>query len=251
MRSITAVIIDNETESIQKLKQFTADNQLIIEVISFAKNIKESIDTIKNFKPELVFVNASEENFENYNLFLELDFNLPKLVFMGNDKANAYKAMKLNAVDFILKPLDGNDFILAIYKAIKAIEMELIFQNQKVQQINTINSMYQSNNYVAVASIDKIELIKTEDIIYCKAEGKYTEFNLSNGTKILSSKNLGEYKNALESGSFFRIHHSYVVNIKHIIKITKKDGYYCEFINGDKLPIAKRRQDEFLKFIKL
>src|SRR5690554_2463226 len=145
MRSITAVIIDNETESIQKLKQFTADNQLIIEVISFAKNIKESIDTIKNFKPELVFVNASEENFENYNLFLELDFNLPKLVFMGNVKANAYKAMKLNAVDFILKPLDGNDFILAIYKVIKTIEMELIFQNQKVQQINTINSMYQSN----------------------------------------------------------------------------------------------------------
>lgn len=251
MRSITAVIIENEIDSIQKLKQFSHENNLIIDVISFPNNIKESIEIIKNAKPELIFINSTEENFENYNLFLELDFNLPKMVFMSNELEFAYKAMKLNAVDFLLKPLSENDFIIAIYKAMKLIEMEQIFQNQKVQQINTINSLYQSNNYVAVASIDKIELLKTDDIIYCKAEGKYTEFHLLNGTKILSSKNLGEYKNILESGSFFRIHHSYVINIKHILKITKKDGYYCEFINGDKLPIAKRRQDEFLKFIKL
>ncbi|MGZ5255646.1 MAG: LytTR family transcriptional regulator DNA-binding domain-containing protein [Flavitalea sp.] len=47
------------------------------------------------------------------------------------------------------------------------------------------------------------------------------------------------------------MHHSYVVNIKHITKILKKDGYSCEFINGIALPVAKRRQEEFIKFIKL
>ena len=170
---------------------------------------------------------------------------------MSGEVEYAYKAIKLNAVDFLQKPLNVNDFIISIYKTLKMIEMEQVFQNQKIQQINTINSLYQSNDYVAIASIDKIELLKIDDIVYCKAEGKYTEFHLSNGKKILSSKNLGEYKNILESGSLFRIHHSYVINIKHITKITKKDGYYCELINGDKLPIAKRRQDEFLKFIKL
>lgn len=251
MRSITAVIIEDEIETIQKLKQFSLENNLIIEVIAFAVNIKESIEVIKEHKPELIFINTTEENLENFNLFLELDFNLPKLVFMSGEVEDAYKAIKLNAVDFLQKPLNVNDFIISIYKTLKMIEMEQVFQNQKIQQINTINSLYQSNDYVAIASIDKIELLKIDDIVYCKAEGKYTEFHLSNGKKILSSKNLGEYKNILESGSLFRIHHSYVINIKHITKITKKDGYYCELINGDKLPIAKRRQDEFLKFIKL
>jgi two-component system LytT family response regulator len=251
MRSITAVIIEDEIETIQKLKQFSLENNLIIEVIAFAVNIKESIEVIKEHKPELIFINTTEENLENFNLFLELDFNLPKLVFMSGEVEYAYKAIKLNAVDFLQKPLNVNDFIISIYKTLKMIEMEQVFQNQKIQQINTINSLYQSNDYVAIASIDKIELLKIDDIVYCKAEGKYTEFHLSNGKKILSSKNLGEYKNILESGSLFRIHHSYVINIKHITKITKKDGYYCELINGDKLPIAKRRQDEFLKFIKL
>jgi two-component system LytT family response regulator len=251
MRSITAVIIEDEIETIQKLKQFSLENNLIIEVIAFAVNIKESIEVIKEHKPELIFINTTEENLENFNLFLELDFNLPKLVFMSGEVEYAYKAIKLNAIDFLQKPLNVNDFIISIYKTLKMIEMEQVFQNQKIQQINTINSLYQSNDYVAIASIDKIELLKIDDIVYCKAEGKYTEFHLSNGKKILSSKNLGEYKNILESGSLFRIHHSYVINIKHITKITKKDGYYCELINGDKLPIAKRRQDEFLKFIKL
>ena len=87
--------------------------------------------------------------------------------------------------------------------------------------------------------------------MYCKAEGKYTEFVLSNKQKILSSKNLGEYNSLLLNNYFFRIHHSYVVNIKKIVKIVKKDGFYCEFEHGISLPVAKRRQEEFVKFIKI
>ena len=94
-------------------------------------------------------------------------------------------------------------------------------------------------------------MIKLAEIVYCKAEGKYTEFVLINKQKILSSKNLGEYSSILMSNQFFRIHHSYVVNIKQILKITKKDGLYCEFANGISLPVAKRRQEEFVKFLKL
>lgn len=129
--------------------------------------------------------------------------------------------------------------------------MEISFQDQKLNQINSINSSSQNNGFLAISSTDKIELIKVDDIVFCRADGKYTEFVLSNGTKILSSKNLGEYNNVLTYNYFFRIHHSYVINIKHISKITKKDGLYCEFTNGVALPIAKRRQEEFIKFIKL
>ena len=151
MRSITAVIIEDEIETIQKLKQFSLENNLIIEVIAFAVNIKESIEVIKEHKPELIFINTTEENLENFNLFLELDFNLPKLVFMSGEVEYAYKAIKLNAIDFLQKPLNVNDFIISIYKTLKMIEMEQVFQNQKIQQINTINSLYQSNDYVAIA----------------------------------------------------------------------------------------------------
>ena len=97
--------------------------------------------------------------------------------------------------------------------------MELSFQNQKVNQIKSYGSETSENGFIAISSSDKIELIKVEDIMYCKAEGKYTEFVLSNKQKILSSKNLGEYNSLLLNNYFFRIHHSYVVNIKKQLKL--------------------------------
>src|SRR5690606_32843256 len=158
-------------------------------------------------------------------------------------KEKAYEAFKEKAIDFILKPLQTNNIILSIYKVSNYVEMEMTFQNQKIKDLNSVNSLYLNSDYISVAFVDKIELIKKEDIIFCKADGKYTEFNMINGSKVVSSKNLGEYQDILGEEFFYRIHHSYIINIKHIIKITKKDGYYCEFSNKVKLPIAKRRQE--------
>jgi two-component system LytT family response regulator len=183
----------------------------------------------------------------------EIAFNIPKFIFISDDTSKAYRAFQLNAVDFLKKSLDFNEIIVSLYKVIKLIEMEISFQNQKVNQIKSfgIENSDNGNGFIAISSSDKIELIKIEDILYCKADGKYTEFILVNKHKILSSKNLGEFNSVLMSNHFFRIHHSYVVNLKQILKITKKDGLYCEFPNGVSLPVAKRRQEEFVRFLKL
>lgn len=251
MKLVSAVVIENDSETKQVLRKFGDDNSLIIHIIDIAENLESGIELIRHHKPELVFLSATEENINNFKLVNDLEFHSPKFIFISHDVKDAYHAFRCNAVDFILKPLDFNTIIISIYKVIKTIEMEISFQNQKLQQINSINTLHQTNDYIAVASIDKIELIKFENIIFCKAEGKYTEFTLTNGLKVLSSRNLGEYSLALGEKYFFRIHHSYIINIKHIVKISKKDGFYCEFINGATIPIAKRRQEEFIKFIKL
>jgi two-component system LytT family response regulator len=181
----------------------------------------------------------------------QLEFSIPKLVFISARKDYAIKAFKHNAIDFLLKPIDFNAIIIAIYKVIKTREMERSYQNQKINNINILNTVSQTNDYVAVASLEKIELIPMAEIIFCKADGKYTSFILSKGNKIMSSRNLGEYSTILDNNYFFRIHHSYIINLRHIIKISKKDGYFCELSNGTILPVAKRRQDDFNKFIKL
>ena len=126
--------------------------------------------------------------------------------------------------------------------------MERVFQNDVIGKIATINTLQKKFEYVSITSVDKIELLKVEDIIYCKADGKYTEFYTLNKNKVVSSRNLGEYVPSLNK-NFFRIHHSYIINIRHLVKIIKKNGLFCELINGDVLPVAKRRQEEFVKFI--
>ena len=251
MKLIKALLIDDDIETNQHIKKFGEENAVIISICGYSPTLQDSIEFIKEAKPELIFFNPSTENLAHFNLLKTLDFNVPKFIFISKDEKDAFQAFRHNAIDFLKKPLDYSDLIVSLYKVIKHIEMEISFQDQKLNQINSINSTNQNNGFLAISSTDKIELIKVDDIVFCRADGKYTEFVLNNGTKILSSKNLGEYNNVLTYNYFFRIHHSYVINIKHISKIIKKDGLYCEFTNGVALPIAKRRQEEFIKFIKL
>ena len=251
MRLIKALIIDSNADIINQLTKFAEENSVIIEICGASNSLEEGIELVKTCKPELLFLDPTDANLNSFVLMKELDFNIPKFIFITDDESKAYQGYKYNAVDFQKKPLDYNELIISIYKVIKLIEMEISFQNQKVNQIKGVNFEVNDTGFIAISSSDKIELIKLEDIVYCKAEGKYTEFVLSNKQKILSSKNLGEFHTILYSTYFFRIHHSYVVNIKQILKITKKDGLYCEFGNGISLPVAKRRQEEFVKFLKL
>ncbi|MEJ1223880.1 LytR/AlgR family response regulator transcription factor [Sediminicola sp. 1XM1-17] len=251
MKTIYAMIISQEKETLQILSKFAKENSMIVTIDEGGSNLKEGISIIKERKPQVVFLTTSTDNLAQFDLLHTLDFNIPKFIFISDDKTMAYNAFKLNAVDFLLKPMNFNDIIIALYKAIKVIEMEISYQNEKVKDIDTINLKFQNDEYLAISSMDKIELVKIEDIVYCKADGKYTEFILLGNKKILSSKNLGEYKNILDHNYFFRIHHSYIVNIKQIVGISKKDGLYCEFSNGALLPVAKRRQEGFAKFIRL
>jgi len=251
MTAINAVIISHEKETLMILKKFAEENYMIVQIVGAAPCIKDGIVLIKSKKPDAIFLNIELEDDSFFEMLEQLEFSIPKLVFISTHKEYAIKAFKHNAVDFLLKPIDFNSIIIAIYKVIKRIEMERAFQNQKINNINTLNPVNQTNDYVAVASLEKIELIPMTEIIFCKADGKYTVFVLSNGNKIMSSRNLGEYSSILDNSYFFRIHNSYIINLRHISKILKKDGYFCELSNGAILPVAKRRQDDFNKFIKL
>jgi two-component system, LytTR family, response regulator len=251
MKLIKAIIIDNNVNVISQLSKFAEENTVIINICGFCDNFIDGIELIKAHKPDLIFLDPTDDNLASFDLVKELAFNIPKFIFVSDDKNKAYEAFQYNAVDFLTKKIKFNELIVSIYKVIKLIEMEISFQNQKVHQVNSFGSETSTSGFIAISSSDKIELIKLSEIVYCKAEGKYTEFVLINKQKILSSKNLGEYSSILMSNQFFRIHHSYVVNIKQILKINKKDGLYCEFANGISLPVAKRRQEEFVKFLKL
>lgn len=251
MTPVNAIIISEEKETFQILKKFEEENAVIMEIVGSAASIQDGMILIKSKKPDLIFLDIIFKDDLFFEMLEQLEFSIPKLVFISAYKDNAVKAFKHDAVDFLLKPIDFNAIIMAVYKVIKRRAMERSYQHQKMNNINTSNADNQKNDYVAVSSLEKIELMPMSEIIFCKAEGKYTVFILSNGSKIMSSRNLGEYSSILDNSHFFRIHHSYIINLRHISKISKKDGYYCELSNGVILPVAKRRQDDFNKFIKL
>ena len=207
MIQINAVVISENNDSVVLLDRFAAENYFLLKIVGNASSTVEGIEMIKQKKPAVVFIDIFYKDDSFFEVMNQLDFNAPKLILISQYENDAVKAFKYNAIDFIFKPIEFNKVILSLYKVAKRIEMEESNQQEKIRNIATLNAGKDTNEYVAIASLDK----------------KY----------------------------FFRIHHSYIINISQICKISKKDGFFCEMPDGIILPVAKRRQEDFNVFIGL
>ena len=100
-----------------------------------------------------------------------------------------------------------------------------------------------------VPTQDGIDFYNTQDIIYCKADGSYTLMILTNNQHTLVCKNLLDFENLLIDSGFCRVHHSYLVNLKHVQKYVKGDGGYVILTDNHHVDISRRKKDEFLALL--
>jgi len=247
MNTYNVAIIDDALVDVLTLEKIISSYCININSVVHMTSIDEGIEEINNNKPDIVFLDVMIKDNVIFDFLDKFSLENVPVIFLSSDRGFAVNAFQSNAVDFILKPLKVENVILSINKAIKAIELKDVQHN--------INSSLRKRNdnfdYLAISSLDKIDFIKKDDVMFCMAEGKYTTFFLMGGKKIVSSKNLGEYEKVLDSSCFYRIHHGYIINIKYLISIIKKDGVYCELSNRITIPVSKRRQESFNRFIKL
>jgi two-component system LytT family response regulator len=248
MQQYTCVIIDDEISNLKLLKHFIATFLPNLKIIGEATNVEEGINTINSEKPEILFLDIQLNEKNAFDILNNLDLGEFEIIFVTAFEDYALKAFKYNAIDYVLKPIIIDDLILAVRKCIRRIEEKksfLIKDHSLIKKKATCSS-----KFISIASINKVDVIKMEDIIFCKSDGRYTSFYLINNEEIIACKNLGQFEEILDDTLFFRIHHSYIINLNHLISITKNTGYYCEMVNEINLPIAKRRQESLRTFLK-
>lgn len=246
------VIVDDEINNILILKHFVSKYCLNVEVVGQALTVSEAITEINCKQPDIVFLDVRLNESEVFEVLDKVDYQNMQVIFVTAYDEYAVKAFKYNAIDYILKPIAIEEVILAVNKAIQKTNQQHYFDFQNLASLSKPQSESSENrDYLAVASLDKIDLVKTSEIMYVVAESKYTIFHLKEGKQLTSSKNLAHYEKILDEAYFFRIHHTYLVNMRYVSKIIKKDGSYCEITNGVLIPIAKRKQDDFNRFLKI
>ncbi|MHC0442849.1 LytR/AlgR family response regulator transcription factor [Flavobacterium sp. 3-210] len=251
MKKYKAILVDDEVNNIMLLKHLISKYCINIEIIGEALTINDAINVINEMNPDILLLDIRLNGREVFEMLDEIKISKSQVIFVTSHDEYALKAIKYNAIDYILKPVIIEDLILSINKAIKKIEMENYFDFSSIH-IDKIEKDFSDNrDYIAVASIDKVELIKTADILYVGSDSKYATFFLINGKAHVSNKNLIFYESVLDPAVFFRIHKSYIINIKYTVRIIKKDGSYCELVNGMFLPISKRKQELFNRFLKI
>lgn len=242
---IKAIIIDDEPHCVTALqndiKMFCPD----VEVAEVCHSAKEGLLAIKNIHPQLVFLDVEMPWMNGFEMLEVLDKHINfQIIFTTAYDQFAARAFRVSAIDYLLKPIDGNDLVNAVEKAKKL--MPAAGSNSNISNLLQNAKAAPAEQRIAVPNRNGFEFVHVSDILYCKADGAYTTIVLTNNRKLVLSKPLGETEQLLPAELFERAHHSVLVNIQHVNHFIKTNGSYLIMTNGDELNVAKSKKDHLL-----
>ena len=249
---IRTIIIDDEPSAVNVLslllkKKCKEDIQII--ATSNSPHLGKTL--IEEHQPELVFLDIEMPGMTGIDLVRNFPDPNFRVVFITAFDDYAVEAFRLSAIDYLLKPVEADDIVRVVEKIKKDIRknentINLQLQNlQKILMQNTITS----ESKVGIGMADKIVFVNIADISYCKAEGAYTHVFFTDGKKIVASKSLGEFEHQLTHHKFFRIHHSFLINLHHVKEFQRFDGGYVIMNNNVRLEVSHRKRNDFLDAI--
>lgn len=248
---IRCIIVEDEVRCVNVLQRLIQTNTwLPLEIVSVVDTVADAIAEINLNKPDLIFLDIELKDGSSFGIFDYLNHRDFKVIFTTAFDNFAIKAFKYSALDYLLKPLDNQEFKTALEKFSKLTKSSSIQEN-----IENANQLYKSepdwkHQRIAIRKNEEVFFEKLEHIIAFKASGGYTEIFTLDGKKHLTTKNLGFYEDlATDSSQFIRIHHSTIINLDYISSlhfpknssnayITMKDKTTYE-VSSRKLPQIK------------
>ena len=278
--SHTFIIIDDNQDDVTKT-QAIAERFRNLSFLASANSYDDGVNLILEHQPHLVFLEIDPSD-KKSNLSLSLINELyrylkivPKIIVTTNKKDLAYEALQYEVVDYLLKPLNINDFRKAILKFDRAIQSDLphmevknpvatyevldeaeveTFKEDAIDEnINdievkitpfsiekpTVVQQPDKSLIICVKSYGDYRYIESEDILYFEADNNSTDIHLNNGEMITAFKTLKHFETVLPTHQFLRIHNSYIINVNQVSRI-HTGNTVCYIKNSTtKLPFSK------------
>jgi two-component system, LytTR family, response regulator len=244
---LKACIIDDEANSREVLELMLRENHADIIIAATAANIKDGLKIIEQHQPALIFLDVEMPGGSGFDLVKQLKEPFPEIIFCTAFGHYAIKAIECSALAYLLKPVSSQKLHEAIQRAkTKSNPLQRSLQMNVLQE--QLHQTKEASRFL-LNTVEDIKVIRFDEVVCCIAESNYTKIYLTDGSKIVASKTLKEFELLLNRPNFFRIHHSYLINLHHIKRISKTDGCTVELPNNLSLDVAKSKKDELLEKI--
>lgn len=244
-----ALIVDDEQmarETIQEIIKLYCPQ---ITTIAEAHSVQTAIEALHSRKPDLLFLDIRLEGGNGFDVLKQAAVDNLNIIFITAYDEYAIKAFKVSAIDYLLKPIDPDDFINAVNKAHQKVLKESMNSRLNLFLQNMMHQNEEIKN-ITLNTAENFHLVKIQDIIYCEAYKNYTTFHLTQGKPITVSKNLREYEELLPTSSFMRPHQSYLVNFNHVVRYEKGDKNLLITTGQHQVPVAIRKKEQVIQFLK-
>ncbi|MDQ3015519.1 MAG: LytTR family DNA-binding domain-containing protein [Bacteroidota bacterium] len=248
MKKLSVILIDDESSSRNALRQKLQTHCPDLEIVKECENGEEGILAIELEKPDIVFLDVEMPRMNGFVMLQRLLHRDFELIFTTAYEHYAVQAIRVSALDYLVKPIEIKSLVEAVDRARERRRGDV--HNQRIENLlsNLVNEK-DRNNRLAVASLEGLQFVLMDDIIYLEAESNYTSIYLQSDPRIIVSKVLKDFEELLPSNKFIRIHHSHIINLNHLRKYLKGEGGQVEMSNGKMLDISRRKKEEFIRAI--
>lgn len=239
---IRAIVVDDEQPSREAIRNYLRDYCDEVEVVATASSVKTAFKVIQKNKPDVVFLDIElpdGKGFDLLSMFSKIDF---RIIFVTAYSEYAIKAFRVNAVDYLLKPVKIDEIKAAVEKVRNNHSYDPEIVSGLVKSLSESTHLQPT---LVVSNIKGFEVLKIDEIIMCKADGYCTNFYLTGNRKATSSKNLKQFEILLTEYKFVRVHHSYIVNLNHVCSYTRQGEIILS--ENNKASLGDNFRNVFLK----
>lgn len=239
---IKASIIDDELHCLESLQALIKKYCPTIEILEVYSSSKAGLLGLRQNPPDILFLDVEMPWMNGIEMLKAMGDVKFKVIFTTAHNQYAVQAFRLSAIDYLLKPINQKD----LSEAVSRISLEDTNMNEGIQHLTYNLENPEIRHRVAIPSRDGLDFILIENIIYCEADSNYTHIYLMNDKHIIMSKPLKDLDLQLRPYNFCRIHHSYLINLNHLIKYIRGNAGYVVLVNNKSLNVSRAKKQELL-----
>ncbi|WP_443939521.1 LytR/AlgR family response regulator transcription factor [Pedobacter sp. MW01-1-1] len=252
MTKLKAIIVDDEEFARSSLFFLLQQNCQQVEIIGIARSVAEAEELLAKNSIDLIFLDIAMPGGSGFDLIPAAQKHKAAVIFTTAYDQYALKAIKANALDYLLKPIDIDELIQAVEKVSEHIK---IYRNSnqsddRISNLATTLSTKSEGRKLTLPYGQGFKMIDVDEIIYIVADSNYSIVNLINNEKITVSKVLREFEELLPTEQFVRVHKSNIINLNYLKEYNSKNGLQVVLTSGDSISISRRRASDFFEKIK-
>ncbi|SFD06678.1 two component transcriptional regulator, LytTR family [Chitinophaga sp. CF118] len=248
MSEIKAIIVDDEQHCIDALQTMLQKKCPEVTVLGGVNSVKEAKDLIEALQPDVVFLDVEmphQNGFELLKLFDKITFDV---IFTTAYEQYALKAIKFNALDYLLKPFSIKELQDAIQKCVSRRNGQSAEQHSPIEVfLQNMKTLHQTHKKIALPTINGLVFMPVQNIVRCESTGNYTRIFFTDKKNLMVSRPLKEFEELLTDVDFFRVHNSHLINLQQMQSYIQGEGGFALMSDGTQVEVSRRRKADFLK----
>jgi len=245
---IRAVLVDDEKNALEALEWQLQNYCPQVQVAALCRSADEGVTAIKKHSPHLVFLDIEMPRKNGFELIAQFHAHPFDIIFTTAHDEFAIKAFKFSALDYLLKPIDADDLVMAVQRYEKK-QHHQEFSHQLEILLQQYKQPMALPGKIPFTTQEGIVFIKPDTIVRCESSSNYTALFFLDGTKLVLSKTLKDVEDLLQPYGFCRVHHSHLINPEQLKRYVKTDGGFIEMSDASQVPISRQKKEMIMKVL--